>query len=74
VRLSSRTFNALNALVSSEQVRFKQTPERVCTAIKTVVCALYVYPCVMLKVWQGDKSGAFHRRRETVESELQPSD
>jgi len=30
-QLSSRTCNALNALVSSEQVRFKQTSETVCT-------------------------------------------
>jgi len=30
-RLSSRTSNALNALVLSEQVRFKQTSETVCT-------------------------------------------
>ena len=31
MRLSSRTSNALNALVLSEQVRFKQTSETVCT-------------------------------------------
>jgi len=31
VRLSSRTSNVLNAPVSSEQVRFKQTFERVWT-------------------------------------------
>jgi len=27
----SRTFNALNALVWSKQIRFKQTPNAVCT-------------------------------------------
>jgi len=31
VQLSSKTTNALNALVSSEQIRFKQTSETVCT-------------------------------------------
>jgi len=31
VQLSSRTSNALNALVSSEQTRLKQTSETVCT-------------------------------------------
>ena len=30
-RLSSRTSNALNALVSSKQIRLKQTSETVCT-------------------------------------------
>jgi len=30
-QLSSRTSNALNALVSSEQIRFKQTSKTVCT-------------------------------------------
>jgi len=31
VQLSSRTSNVLNALVSSKQVRFKQTSDTVCT-------------------------------------------